>query len=277
MKTYKKSQNSMFLFGMRATALVTVLSLIVWWGSGTAEAVSIRSWDSANQRGGDLFNAGTGTLQYSAFEAALLAHGHTVLPGVSTLTTDNLSGVDVFFHGTGSRNLTTAEAAVISNFVMNGGRVIVEANSARSEQIAGNTVLAGLGLGNPFNGKTGGIQTPTGGTFTNNITATTVGPLGDLRGQTFGTSITADLNIGTGTLVGVNQSINALVEFQPYAGGGLVLAWGDPGGFNLFQQVGAKHYNPNNQAAYLNFIIPEPGTVLLVGLGGLALIRRRRR
>jgi hypothetical protein len=266
--------------------LITICAVagLMFAFSQLAMAGGVRSWDDSIQRGGDLYNAGTES--YSAFEAGLLSRGHTVLPGVSTLTAADLAGVDLFFHGTNSHILTAAEASVISNFVMNGGCVLLETNSPTPEQASANSVLSALGLGSLFNGTTGGSQSSTAGLFTSNTTWATLGPMGDLRGLTFGISLTADLDIGSGILVGTNGLIDAIVEFQPYGtSGGRVLAVGDPLGFNLFQNIGGALYNPNNQAAYINFlenqvgqVIPAPGAILLgsIGVAFVGWLRRRR-
>ncbi len=222
--------------------------------AGSAQAVTIRSWDDATQRGGDLYNAGTGALEYSAFEAGLIGQGHTVLPGVSMLTAANLAEVDVFFHGASSHILAGSEQSALAAFVQGGGYLIVEANSNTSEQQSGNSALGALGLGSPYTGITGGNQGPNAGLFSNNTTCATVGPLGDLRGQSFGSSLCVHINSTGGTIVGTNVSTDSWVEFTPYTGGGRVLVCGDPYAFNLFMQPGASHYNPNNLSAYLNFV-----------------------
>src|SRR4029453_11499974 len=88
--------------GGRMVSKWVVLLLAVCCAASVADAAGIRSWDNANQRGGDLSNAAGGELTYTQFRSALQARGHTILPGVATLTAANLAGVNVFLHGTGS-------------------------------------------------------------------------------------------------------------------------------------------------------------------------------
>lgn len=265
------------------TITLSLAILLEALGVNSAGALTIRSWDSANQRGGDLFNAGNGALQYGAFSSSLLERLHTILPGVPTLTEANLADVDIFFHGASSKILTDTESSVLRNFVKTGGCLIIEADSTHSEQISANSVLESLGLGSRYTGAVGGVNSSTGGMFKNTVSLTTVGTLGDLRGQTFGTSLATDINPMVtdispqgGTLIGTNGSIRSMVEFQPFANGGQVLAVGDPYGFNLFQSSDDSFFSSNNQKAYFNFIeskqsetpVPEASTLLgLLTLG----------
>lgn len=261
------------------TITLSLYILLDALAGNSASALTLRSWNSANQRGGDLFNAGNGAFQYSALSSSLVERSHTILPGVSTLTEANLADVDVFFHGTSSKILTAPESTVLRNFVETGGFVIVESDSIRFEQDAANSVLESLGLGSRYTGVVGGVNSPTGGTFENAVSLTTVGALGDLRGQTFGTSLSTEINPMVtditptgGTLIATNGSIRSMVEFQPFADGGHVLAVGDPYGLNLFQSSEQFLFNANNQKAYVNFIeskpteTPVPETSTLFGL-----------
>jgi|GEM_PF-3242590 len=261
------------------TITLSISILIEALAGNSAGALTLRSWNSANQRGGDLFNDGKGALLYGAFRSSLLERSHTILPGVSTLTEANLADVDIFFHGTSSTILTPTESTVLRNFVKTGGFVIVESDSSPSEQNSANSVLESLGIGSRYTGVVGGVNSSTGGTFKNTVSPTTVGALGDLRGQTFGTSLATDIDPMVtditptgGTLIGTNGSIRSMVEFQPFANSGQVLAVGDAYGFNLFQSSDNSFFNPNNQKAYMNFIeskkfkTPIPETSPLLGL-----------
>jgi hypothetical protein len=249
--------------------------------ASTSQGAVIRSWANGVQRGGDLANPGAGvSLEYNQFRSLLTSRGHTILPGVASLSAANLAGVNVFFWGTRSGTISAGEASALADFVRNGGCVIIEANSLSSEQVSANSGMSALGLGSPYNGLTGGANGAAAGLFTNNLTTTLVGPLGDLRGLLFGTSIAADITPGTGILVGTNGPIRSMVEYSPFgAGGGHVLAAGDPYGFSLFYPGGSLG-NVNNGNAYLNFIencagdvrtVPEPASVATWAVFGLAV------
>ena len=105
---------------MNRTLALVVRSLLLCAALGStfdaADAATIRSWDSANQAGGDLF-LGLQDNGYMTFRNNLVTRGHTVLPGISELTASNLTGVNVFFWGTSSHVLTAAEQTVLSNFI----------------------------------------------------------------------------------------------------------------------------------------------------------------
>lgn len=244
---------------MKTLTAILVFVLCVCLAGAAFAAQVVRSWDDANQRGGDLATGAGTDFDYGQLRADILARGHSVLPGISTITLANLAGVNVFFHGTSSHILSASEQAALATFVNAGGCVIIEANSDPNEQASGNSALSGLGLGSPYNGLVSGSNGSTAGLFSNNVTATTVGPLGDLRGLTFGSSLCADITTTGGTLVGTNGTVNCMVEYV--VGNGRVLACGDPYGFGLFVNPTGSLYNPNNSKAYLNFIEKETGPV----------------
>jgi len=272
---------------MNRTLALVVRSLLLCAALGStfepADAATIRSWDSANQAGGDLF-LGLPDNGYQTFRSTLLSRGHAVLTGISELTADNLLGVDVFFWGTSSHVLSSSEQTVLSDFINAGGLIILETDSIASEQAAANSAYAALGLG-VIDPVSDGGNDANQGTFANIVTSTTVGLLADIRGQTWGGTNSPSVP-GGGTVIGAVGTSNKWVEYA--VGSGYVLGVADPYGWDIFTNPGiptsaytGPYYNPNNLNAYLNFIetnvpIPEPGTFMLIGSGlvGLAAWRR---
>lgn len=224
----------------------TVLGLL----ASVAGAVTIRSWNGTVQRGGDLFNAVPGSLGYGTLSTTLSSRGHAVLPGLAVITPADLVGVDVFFSGTNSHVVTAAEGSALLDFVSRGGCLILEANSATSEQAAGNSILAALGLGSHYTGNLTSTNDANAGVFAAVAGATTVGPLGDLRGLSYASSMACELTPGD-RVVGVIGNQITMTEFTAP---GHVLVVGDPYGFDLFNRPTESLYNPNNLKAYLNFI-----------------------
>lgn len=205
-------------------------------------AGQIRSWDDDNQRGGDLYQAATEDWGYSHLEELLLDRGHSVLEGIPQLTPASLSEVGVFLWGTSSHILSEEESEALNEFVTGGGCLIIETNSGPGEDTAANSAYDALGLGSRVSGGGNGD-----GVFLDVESATTVGPLGNLRGQGFATTFSRGIDPTGHTLVAVSASVNSMVEFR--VGEGLVLGVGDPYGFNWFDLR-----SPNNLKAYLNFI-----------------------
>ena len=211
------------------------------------QCATIKSWDGATQRGGDLAVGGGGILQYGDLQTQLLNNGVGILPGIAggSLSAATLAGVDVFYWGTSSHILTGAEATALNNFIQNGGWLILETDSASSETASANSGYSALGLGNRALASVGSGFIP--GTFLNVVTPTTVGQLGDFRGQSYLGSVGPAINPAGHTLVAVsNIPHDTWVEFSVGSGG--VLGVGDPMGFNLFSA-------DNNDEAITNFIL----------------------
>ncbi len=130
-----------------------------------------------------------------------------------------------------------------NDFVRSEGCLILETNSVPGEGEAGNSGYNALGLGDRILGDDGGS-----GFSQDVISATTYGPLRDLRGLDVATTFSRNLNSTGHTLVGVSGgSSNSMVEFR--VGDGMVLGVGDPYGFKWFDNRFSKNLN-----AYLNFI-----------------------
>lgn len=266
----------------RLLSIALVVTFVLLTITSVARALTIRSW--SDQRGGDLFSSSS---QYSELKNAFNSAGHTILQGTTNLIASELVGVDVFFHGATSSALTSGELNLLNTFVQAGGSMIIESNSLATEQATANSILNILGLDGFYTGTTGGSPSTTGGTFEDVVSATTVGPFGDLRTLNYSTTFASDIAPGTsGLVVGKNGSIRSMVEFMPYVNGGSILAVGDPYGFNAFTSLTGGLHNPNNANAYLNFLgaqesapIPEPATIALLGIGllGLAGIGTRRK
>lgn len=264
------------------TKLTTILSGLAL-AATAANASVIVSLDSANQDGGDLNSAvDSGAFDYNQLKSQILGAGHSILPGIASVSAANLAGADVFLNGKSSRVYSGAELADLVAFIQAGGCAIVEVNSGSGHQATGNQILNALGLGNLF-GAAAGPNSANGGTFANVITATTFGSAGDLRGLTFGESVHSVITPTGGTTVGTTSAGAIMVEFTGL-GLGSVLAVGDPLGWDLFTTPAGGLYNANNANAYLNYIgacddhhVPDAGsTAFLFAFSGLSLIGLRR-
>ncbi len=207
-----------------------------------AQCATVRSWDAATQRGGDLAVGGL----YDDVRIKLVNNGVTILPGVAggSLDAAALGAVDAFYWGTSSHVLTGAEATALNNFIQNGGWLILETDTLSSEQTASNSAYNALGLGNRVGASAGGNL---GGTFENVVTATTVGVLGDFRLDSFAGSVARALDDTGHTLVAQNTfPLKTWVEYTVGSGG--VLGLGDPYGFDLFSA-------DNNDEAIVNYVL----------------------
>ena len=223
--------------------------------SGVNQCATIRSWDGATQRGGDLAVGGANNLQYGDLKTLLTNNGVGILPGVAggSLSAATLAGVDVFYWGTSSHVLTGAEATALNNFIQNGGWLILETDSSTSEQTSANSGYTALGLGN----RVGAIGSAANGIFENVVTATTVGPLGDFRLASYSSSLARTLDDTGHTLVGENGGVTkSIVEYTVGSGG--VLGLGDPYGFNLFSA-------DNNDEAITNYVLGNHCSVVIGG------------
>ncbi len=236
----QQSDSSVGLIGSSEVAAGPAIAQI-------AQCATVRSWDGATQRGGDLAVGGAGSLQYGDLKTQLTNNGVSILPGVAggSLSAATLAGVDAFYWGTSSHLLTGAEATALSTYIRNGGWLILETDSDSSEAASANSAYNALGLGNRAGANVGAGFIP--GTYLNIVTATTVGQLGDFRGQSYLGSVGPAINPAGHTLVAVsNIPHDTWVEFSVGSGG--VLGVGDPMGFNLFSA-------DNNDEAITNYVL----------------------
>ena len=226
--------------------------------------ITVCSYDSSRSRAP--LTTATGALGYGTLRAALadpanFGPGGTVpasvvlAPPISTATPESLAGCDVFFTSvfTGA---TPAEAAAIANAVIAGMVLITDANSIAAEQAAVTTLLADLGGGSVGPGLQCG-DNPNGGTITGADTQITNGPFGDIRGGTWGTSLSATASLAGGDVSLVTCTNSVRFEIPPGMLGpasGLVMVGGDPSAFDLFTNPASGLHNPNNLTAYLNAI-----------------------
>lgn len=165
-----------------------------------AMALDIRGLSNGR---GDIASSG----EYDAYRSALSSIGYSVSSGVSSVTAANLAGMEAFHANEPSVALSGGEATDLAAWVNAGGKLIVEGDSTSTISVL-NSFSQALGLGNVFSGSTGGNNGSAAGTFSSNVTRTTVGPHGDLRGLSFGGSITQSLALNGGTLVGTNSVDN---------------------------------------------------------------------
>lgn len=232
--------------------------------SDGAPVLRICSFDGSRSRAP--FATATGDLGYSQMRADLLnpakfgpsgsVHRTVVIaPGVPTITGSDLAGCSVFFTSVFTGALSGSEAHALKAAYGRGMRVITDADSDSSEQASANSVVTALGLSAPFTGASSCSNDAAGGMVRHGApwgsgNAAVYGPFGDLRGNSWGTSITAVLtNDGTITKCGTEPIRKVICR---------LFVGGDPSGLDLFTSPTGSLHNPTNEAAYLNFIGSAP-------------------
>lgn len=221
-----------------------------------APALRICSFDGTRSRAP--FATATGDLGYDQLRADLLdpakfgptgtVHRTVVIePGVPTITTADLAGCNVFFTSVFTGALSGSEASALAfAWRHKGMALITDADSDTDEQVSVNSILTALGRPAAF---TGALACPEGRVRLNGPSDVAVfGPFGDLRGNTWGTSLSAEMTIPGRAMVRCGTSIvRKVIATKLFVGG-------DPSGFGLFTAPGGGAYDPTNEAAYLNFI-----------------------
>jgi hypothetical protein len=226
--------------------------------TAAAPALKICSFSAARSRAP--FATATGTLGYDQMRSDLLnianfgpsgkVHRTIVISaGVKRITKANLRGCNVFFTSVFTGTLSATERQALRGAFNHGLRVITDADSDNPEARAVNSVLTALGFRAAFHGTTACPNEANGGTVRSlgPSDPAVYGPFGDLRGNTWGTSLSSVLRRYPATTRCGRAIVRSLKHRK-------LLVGGDPSGFDLFTSPSGSLFNPTNEAAYLNFI-----------------------
>ena len=257
MKTYRKLQNSHFCF---STVVLSVSVVLLLLGMGReVGALTIKVIDQG----------------VSGHPRVIDARNHLIALG-NTLTTggtlDDYSAFDQVWDLRYNANLGAADITAMGNYLAGGGRMYLTGehsgfDSSRNTSLVSWTSSVGGGL---LILSKAGVSGPQPITAAGQI----VNSPNVFASVTYGTARTTS-SAGGGLLV---------TETSLGSGEGSLVGWdfGDINGklgarmligFDIEIFYNGKNWT-ENMATYL--AVPEPATVLLVGLGGLALLRKRR-
>jgi len=223
-----------------------------------APAEKICSFDGTRSRAP--FATSTGDIGYAHLRASLLNAANfgpsgkvhrtiRIAAGVPTITSSNLVGCAVFFTSVFTPALSAAEKSALTTRFNQGMDVITDADSIQAEMDAVNSVLAATGTAGTVGPGTTCNNDANGGSLPTNakINHFTYGPFGDLRGNTWGTSIAAVVSVSPSVVACSGTNIHTSPKQNLMVGG-------DPSGVDLFTSPSGSLFNPSNEAAYLNFI-----------------------
>jgi hypothetical protein len=244
------------------TTIIIVLSLLGWVGQSNGARILVDNyyWDYVKPR--------------TEFANALKASGHTVSYNESPITESALAGFDVYvlFLPGVNHDPTLSEADTIANWVEAGHGLWLGAGRDNLYGWADNCNAISSRWGVTYNSDdyTGVVTDITHGHLVTdgvNPPATEV--------NAFGIYMACTLSLTSGLSLARYSGHDVMANVEP--GNGRAILIGDCMGYGPFDDD--YLYQHDNRTLAVNtaaYLVPEPGTVLLVGLGGLALLRRRR-
>ena len=241
---------------MKKTGL---LALMLCASASVAHAglITIGQWAGSARS----WNAG----DFSTIKTTMTGAGHTV-EADEAITAANLSNDAMFVIGEPTVGLTVGETTDLANWVSGGGILWFGVDSPSNATIA-NSILAGIGSTMSFGTSQGSYDLPlSGGNFAS------TGPPYNLVGLSLTTSLQRGPVSGGTILAGDMVHWEAL-------GSGFLFASSD----RFEQNFSDSTAGTTNGQFFLNIAngpetaVPEPGTMLLLGAGLVALRARRRR
>jgi hypothetical protein len=235
----------------------------------------------------DSSRGGTYSISSGSLTSNLRAHVAATFPGTtysssSTLTPAFLSGVNVLviaapFNNTGPAitPLSAAEQSALVSFVNAGGRALLFADNNTQFEVASDSMVSPFGLDS-----TGVIFGSATATVTNTMHPVTNGPFGPVSTLTYGSPGWFNaLGANAAALARLNANNQVSLAVTDYGvlspGSGAVVYFADATIDNS-TYTGSIVTLVDNALAYTT--VPEPGSLLLGGVGaaGLAVWRRRR-
>lgn len=250
--------------------------MVVGGGIQSAAANVIGSFDTRSgvYSGGALFTFFGGSF-FGGATTALTNDGHSFVNLDTGINATSLNGVDSVYLpiATSNTTISAAEVTELQNFVSGGGNLVVQADLSSYD-----TLLSGYGVTrNQFPG------TSSPHAVVNSFAPLTNGPHGTV--SSFSTAVASTFTLGSGGVALDAQSVIAVLSAGNglAAGSGTVVLLGDvntfdgPGNANGISQEDNAVLWRNIFAMDGGTQIPEPGALIIFGLGLVGLVGVRKR